>query len=161
MSMSIYAELSPVYCCLVDTNDPLCFISVPYDDNYVALKSPLFKNPPETNYVNASRIKFPGLAQTFIACQAPQPRSFAHFWQMVIEEKVEVIVMVTQLVEAKKVKADQYWPDKDNSKMDLKDGARIELLDTSFQGNYHIRCNMQQKRNDKSFQEVLLVFTRG
>ena len=47
--------------------------------------------------------------------------------------------MVTQLLEANKVKANQYWPDKDNKKMDLKDGARIELLDTSFQGNYHIR----------------------
>ena len=84
------------------------FLSVPYDDNYVALKSPLFKDTPETNYVNASRIKFPGLEQTFIASQAPLPGSFAHFWQMVMEEKVEVIVMVTQLVEGKKVKAHQY-----------------------------------------------------
>ena len=103
------------------------------------MKSPLFNNPDETNYVNASRIKFEGLKQCFIACQAPLPASFAHFWQMVVEEKVEVIVMVTQLVEDKKVKAHQYWPDKDNKKMDLTDGARIELLDTSFQGNYHIR----------------------
>ena len=81
---------------------------VPFDDNYIALKSPLFTDPPETNYVNASRIKFPGLEQTFIASQAPPPGSFAHFWQMVIEEKVEVIVMVTQLLEGKKVKANQY-----------------------------------------------------
>ena len=92
--------------------------------------------------MNASRIKFNDLEQTFITCQAPLKGSFNHFWQMVIEEEVEIIVMVTQLVEAKKVKADQYWPDKGNSKMDLKDGARIELLDTSFQGNYHIRCNV-------------------
>ena len=112
---------------------------VPYDDNYIALKSPLFRDPPETNYVNASRIKFERLEQTFIACQAPLPASFAHFWQMVVEEKVEVIVMVTQLMETNKVKAHQYWPDKDNRRMDLKEGARVELQDTSFQGNYHIR----------------------
>ena len=105
----------------------------------MALKSPLFQENPETNYVNASRIKFPGLEQTFIASQAPLPRSFAHFWQMVIEEKGEVIVMVTQLVEGKKMKANQYWPDKDNFEMDLMDGARVELIDNSFQGNYHIR----------------------
>ena len=115
------------------------FLPVPYDDNYVALKSPLFKNPPETNYVNASRIKFPGLAQTFIACQAPKPGSFAHFWQMVIEEKVEVIVMVTQLVEGKKVKAHQYWPDKEGTTINLKGNAKVELIDTSFQGDYHVR----------------------
>ena len=112
---------------------------VPFDDNYVALKSPLFKDPPETNYVNASRIKFPGLAQTFIACQAPLRGSFAHFWQMVIEEKVEVIVMVTQLVEGKKVKAHQYWPDKEGTTINLKGNAKVELIDTSFQGDYHVR----------------------
>ena len=89
--------------------------------------------------MNASRIKFDGLEQTFIACQAPLQGSFYHFWQMVVEEKVEVIVMVTQLVEGKRVKADQYWPDKDNCKMDLKDRGKVELIDNSFQGNYHIR----------------------
>ena len=52
----------------------------------------------DTNYVNASRIKFDKLKQTFIACQAPLPTSFKHFWQMVIEERVEVIVMVIMLI---------------------------------------------------------------
>ena len=71
---------------------------VPYDDNYIALKSPLFREPPETNYVNASRIKFPGIEQTFIASQAPQPDSFAHFWQMVVEEEVEVSILVVAMI---------------------------------------------------------------
>ena len=48
--------------------------------------------------MNASRIKFDKLKQTFIACQAPLPASVKHFWQMVIEEKVEVIVMVIMLI---------------------------------------------------------------
>ena len=68
--------------------------------------------------------------------------------------------MVTQLMEANKVKANQYWPDKDNKKMDLKDGARIELLDTSFQGNYHIRLYKRNIVMKPCFQEVLLVLTR-
>ena len=112
---------------------------VPYDDNFVALRSKAFQGLSDTNYVNASRIKFNNLKQTFIACQAPLQGSFHHFWQMVIEEKVEVIVMVTQLVEGKRVKANKYWPDKDNCRIDLMDGARVELIDNSFQGNYHIR----------------------
>ena len=76
----------------------MCISSVPYDDNYVALKSATFQDPLDTNYVNASRIKFDKLKQTFIACQAPLPASFKHFWQMVIEEKVEVIVMVIVMI---------------------------------------------------------------
>ena len=62
------------------------------------MKSPLFRDPPETNYVNASRIKFPGIEQTFIASQAPQPESFAHFWQMVVEEEVEVSMLVVAMI---------------------------------------------------------------
>ena len=58
---------------------------------------------------------------------------------MVIEEKVEVIVMVTQLLEGKKVKANQYWPDKEGTTINLKGNAKVELIDTSFQGDYHIR----------------------
>ena len=48
--------------------------------------------------MNASQIKFEDLQQTFIACQAPLPGSIDHFWQMVIEEKFEVIKMVIILI---------------------------------------------------------------
>ena len=47
--------------------------------------------------------------------------------------------MVTQLVEAKKVKANQYWPDMEGTTISLKGNAKVELIDTSFQGDYHIR----------------------
>ena len=45
---------------------------------------------PETSYVNASKISFPDLEQTFIACQAPKQLSFQHFWHMVIQEQVRM-----------------------------------------------------------------------
>ena len=48
--------------------------------------------------------------------------------------------MVTQLVEGKKVKAHQYWPDDKDTVITLKGNAKVELLDTSFQGDYHVRC---------------------
>ena len=167
---------------------------VPYDDNYIALKSPLFGDPPETNYVNASRIKFPGIEQTFIASQAPQPESFAHFWQMVVEEEVEVsfichcrdrrrldqvIVMVTQLVEGKKVKAHQYWPDRqgttlyiiiiiiniiidrEGTTISLKGDAKVELTATSFQGDYHIRWKNVVNHTYFPPQEVFLGLVQG
>ena len=37
------------------------------------------------------------------------------------------------------MKANQYWPDKDTV-IKLKGNAKVELLDTSFQGDYHVRC---------------------
>ena len=52
--------------------------------------------------------------------------------------------MVTQLVEAKKVKANQYWPDMEGTTISLKGNAKVELIDTSFQGDYHIRWKIKQ-----------------
>jgi len=116
----------------------------PYDDNYVSLTSELFAPLEMSSYVNASRIKFDNCAQTFIACNAPKPNSFSHFWHMVIQEKVSLIVMITRLVEGQKVKANQYWPDsveetRMGPELKVAGGITIHHLSTSFQGSYFFR----------------------
>ena len=55
-----------------------------------------------------------GLSQTFLAVQAPKMNSYENFWQLVLEKKVSTIVMITGLVEGGRVKADKYWPDKED-----------------------------------------------
>ena len=45
--------------------------------------------------------------------QAPKKNMVSGFWQMVMDQKVTVVVMITKLVENGVVKADQYWPDED------------------------------------------------
>ena len=71
---------------------------VPYDHNRVVLQKPI----KGSNYINASWIKnekseaeFP----TFIAAQGPLAHTIPHFLQMVVENKVKVIVMLTKLTE--------------------------------------------------------------
>ena len=51
----------------------------------------------------------PGCPQ-FIAAQGPLPCSRRHFWEMVNQHRVGVIVMVTNVLEADRVKCEQYWP---------------------------------------------------
>ena len=68
------------------------------------------------DYINANFIECSklGCQSKFIACQAPLPCSFGNFWQMVFEQKVPVICMLTKLEENGRKKADVYWPTEQN-----------------------------------------------
>ena len=63
-----------------------------------------------TKYINANHMQFEGCFQC-IGTQAPMPNTFEHFWTMIIDHRVELIVMLTKFVESKKIKAHCYWPD--------------------------------------------------
>lgn len=80
------------------------------------------------NYINASYIVNPFSQEPpqstnqmvpeegegpVIATQGPIPQSFANFWRMAWDHKIESIVMLTALVENGKRKCDPYYPDKD------------------------------------------------
>jgi len=58
------------------------------------------------SYVNANFV----FGRRFIAAQAPPKAAMIQFWKMVWEQNVEVIVMLTNLVESGLLKCDQYWP---------------------------------------------------
>ncbi|KAG5455226.1 Receptor-type tyrosine-protein phosphatase beta [Clonorchis sinensis] len=47
----------------------------------------------------------------YIAAQAPLKRTVADFWQLVAENRVTLIVMLTQLHEGDTSKSAKYWPD--------------------------------------------------
>ena len=47
------------------------------------------------------------------------------FWQLVLDNKVRVIVMITKLVENKLVKAHKYWPDEDNPTLELENDIQV------------------------------------
>lgn len=60
------------------------------------------------DYVNANEV-----GEGYIATQAPVEDTFSHFWQMVYEGGVRVVVMLTREVEGRGggvVKSDRYWP---------------------------------------------------
>jgi protein tyrosine phosphatase len=53
------------------------------------------------NYINASWIKNPKINSqpTEIACQGPVPHTIVHFLQMLVEQNVDAIVMLTKCAE--------------------------------------------------------------
>ena len=42
--------------------------------------------------------------------KGPLPKTYRHFWQMVWEQRVQVIVMTTRTFERGRQKCGQYWP---------------------------------------------------
>ncbi|KAF7230612.1 tyrosine-protein phosphatase non-receptor type 14 [Nothobranchius furzeri] len=82
---------------------------VPYEENRVELVPNKENN---TGYVNASHIKvmIRGEEWHYIATQGPLAHTCGDFWQMVWEQGVNVIAMVTAEEECGRSKSHRYWP---------------------------------------------------
>ena len=93
-----------------------------------------FSGDPPVTYINASPIRFAEIKQEFIASIAPKPVSFENFWEMIIEKRVSVIVMLTDLQEGGKRKSDQYWPDREDETRDIGRGISLKHESSSYQG---------------------------
>ncbi|XP_020784106.2 tyrosine-protein phosphatase non-receptor type 21 isoform X1 [Boleophthalmus pectinirostris] len=82
---------------------------LPYDHNRVEL-IPTKEN--NTGYINASHIRMTvsGQEWSYIASQGPLQHTCSDFWQMVWEQGVSIIAMVTAEEESGREKSFRYWP---------------------------------------------------
>ncbi|XP_006798513.1 tyrosine-protein phosphatase non-receptor type 21 isoform X2 [Neolamprologus brichardi] len=82
---------------------------LPYDDTRVELVPTKENN---TGYINASHIRMTvgGQEWNYIASQGPMTHTCQDFWQMVWEQGVSIIAMVTAEEESGREKSFRYWP---------------------------------------------------
>ncbi|XP_029349587.1 tyrosine-protein phosphatase non-receptor type 21 isoform X2 [Echeneis naucrates] len=82
---------------------------LPYDSNRVELVPTKENN---TGYINASHIRITvgGQEWSYIATQGPMSNTCQDFWQMVWEQGVSIIAMVTAEEESGREKSFRYWP---------------------------------------------------
>lgn len=101
----------------------------PYVENKISLL--------DGTEMSASFIQFSNLGpnyHNFIATQAPFQHNISIFWQMILEQEIDQIVMVTELVEIERPSrnlACSYWPEKMGERMILDHGLEVTLIEES------------------------------
>lgn len=107
---------------------------VPFDTTRVVLVK-------DGGYINANFIKMLVKDESFhyIACQGPLPTTLGDFWQMIWEQKSNVIAMMTQEVEGGKVKCQRYWPDTSHTAEMVGERLQITLVKDQHLENFVIR----------------------
>ncbi|XP_067677162.1 receptor-type tyrosine-protein phosphatase kappa-like isoform X4 [Haliotis asinina] len=80
---------------------------LPFDATRVPLE---IEEEDDGDYINASYIDGYRQGTRYVAAQGPSEQTVDDFWRMVWKLNSTKIVMVTNLVEAGKVKCERYWP---------------------------------------------------
>ncbi|XP_062852237.1 tyrosine-protein phosphatase non-receptor type 20 isoform X2 [Trichomycterus rosablanca] len=106
---------------------------LPYDKTRVPVGE-------KQDYINASYIRMKVGQEEFfyISTQGPLPNTQDCFWQMIWENKSDVIAMMTREVEHGRVKCYKYWPDKLNIPIETSHYQLI-LDNYQIQDYFHIR----------------------
>ena len=87
---------------------------------YLHSKVELISDNLDDKYINANYIEGINRENEYIATQGPVSSTITDFWRMIIEQEVEIIVMLTGIIEKNIEKCAQYYPFKEGVK-DVKD----------------------------------------
>ncbi|XP_067946936.1 tyrosine-protein phosphatase non-receptor type 4-like isoform X2 [Watersipora subatra] len=113
----------------------------PYDQTRV-----LLRNLPSGDYINANYVNMEipgsGMVNRYIAAQGPLPNTCADFWELVWQQQITLVVMLTALVERGRIKCHQYWP---------------HLYETTDFGTLQLTCLKEKETRSFAFREFTLV----
>ncbi|XP_070610376.1 receptor-type tyrosine-protein phosphatase O isoform X1 [Erythrolamprus reginae] len=108
---------------------------LPYDFSRVQLVT--MNEEEGSDYINANYIPGYNSPQEYIATQGPLPETRNDFWKMVLQQKSQIIVMLTQCNEKRRVKCDHYWPFAEEAV--LYGDIMVEMLSEEEQANWVFR----------------------
>ncbi|XP_061194974.1 receptor-type tyrosine-protein phosphatase epsilon-like [Saccostrea echinata] len=112
----------------------------PYDHSRVILRT-----ESGSDYINANYIEGADREREYIAAQGPKQNTLDDFWEMIWQENVFSIVMLTNLKEGTKVKCHQYWPDVNKSRN--YDTVSVKLTEEKEYAFYIVR-KMTARHNE-------------
>ncbi|XP_078328933.1 receptor-type tyrosine-protein phosphatase epsilon-like isoform X3 [Crassostrea virginica] len=123
--------------------------SFPYDHARVILKG----DNDSADYINASYIKGPKSEHDYIATQGPRKNTLNDFWQMVWQEHVTQIVMLTNIYEDGQIKCTQYWPEYMSSR--LYGSFYVKKVDEKHYATYVVRKFTLSDKEQQRFRVIM------
>ncbi|XP_023404029.1 tyrosine-protein phosphatase non-receptor type 7 isoform X1 [Loxodonta africana] len=106
---------------------------------------------PTPSHVHLPPQGYDGQEKAYIATQGPMPNTVADFWEMVWQEEVSLIVMLTQLREGKE-KCVHYWPTEEETYGPF----QIRIQDMKERPEYTVRqLTIQHQEECRSVKHVL------
>ncbi|XP_054161930.1 tyrosine-protein phosphatase 99A-like isoform X2 [Oppia nitens] len=126
---------------------------VAYDHTRVVLKPLSTQKKNGVDYINANYIDGYGKSQAYIGTQGPLPSTFDDYWRMIWEQRVCIIVMITNLMERGRHashhyshsyhselddsrKCDMYWPKEGSESYGI---INVKLLQEVVMATYTLR----------------------
>jgi len=102
------------------------------------------------DYVNANFVKSTLSNKRYIATQGPIPATFADFWNVIWQQGVRVIIMLTAEKEGGQVKAHNYWDDARYGPFSLTklSERKASLEPTKIHRHRHRRSTSTRKSSD-------------
>ncbi|XP_052059524.1 receptor-type tyrosine-protein phosphatase epsilon-like [Mytilus californianus] len=120
----------------------------PYDHSRVVLTEDT-----KHDYINASYIDSYNKEKAYIATQGPKTNTLRDFWQMVWQEKVCKIAMVTKVEEGRRKKCEQYWPPSVD-KTTMVDNFRLTMTKEKYHTVYVYRLIIVHNKTNKQERKV-------
>lgn len=108
------------------------------DDHSRVRLLPCNGSPPNKgqDYINANYIDGWQRSRAYIGTQGPLQWTIDSFWRMVWEQRVSIIVMITNLIERGRPKCDMYWPKEET---ETYGNIQVTLVKEDIMATYTIR----------------------
>lgn len=111
-------------------------------------------------YIHANWIEANG-ERRFICTQGPLSQTVDDFWALVLQEKIEAVVMLCNTLELNRPKCVQYWPEDNspNSVIQSEDGnIRVEFIAQEPLDTHLIKTRLLVTSNNPKQQQVVRHF---
>ena len=129
---------------------------------------------PESDYINACYVNSPFITQSglgdkkIIATQGPLPETVDHYWQMLLENNVTMVVSTCKLQEQGRTKCERFWPSENeclnfnvSQNPDKPEVLKVNLVQKVSETQYLERRELLATKEDGSRHSVTQIHFTG